>query len=892
MRLKNKRRYFLPLALVFTLSGLSFISCSKKSEVTEEGAGGGGFEISDQVGPGKSVACTATGVVGPQGTEITPVVDKTPYPYSYGSVHPPYINTVAFNGDFVATAVGSWVGAFNGTTPLGVGVDLKGGQVLALKFFEKDGTLSLIAGTMSNLQVCTVDKSNGVQADSCKVFDRVGGVNNVDVRDNNIYFTTLAGDFGSIGWDMMQSQSGCARLYYLASENPSAKTKTNFRAFRVSAGNSVVFVTRNNSGSAVPSLNTFIANMMDWTDAAYWRILDRETKLYSLNPADGKVTPLDFGNPAYQFHVDDLVAGPGGKIFASYWAPRVEDIELIRACKATPPGSNCGMQTPHADIVVAVLSYFLNTESGILTVDGTTVTPHNVTPFANFNAANGCPAEGLGQWLPTFPTLPPPVCARIPNFGLYFFNRLSTAGDSVYMRGITGYVRLKGDTLEEKSASTLPVPAGEPGSGLAFAFGANPTYSAAMGVFANIGSGGYASETATYGGTPMSLSTTALFSIYNDPTKLDMYLVGGGSHYAYVDYDSDTRSIDVLDQSKTVLYKLDYTDPNGATATLPHRDGNVSAQENPNSPGKDRFITWNPKYDPTPLNNVSNVAFYESDDPNPKFVASFPAPGIKLGSTPDRPVLLHGDFAFGVQNIDTSGTQKHRFAAAYVDWNQKKSVLSSYSYVELPNSSYVGLMNVDQSGDDYKIYVDDNQLNVHVISLHHNQSNYYNDPTKPNTDFFDAAPTPVMVSHSGAVGAAAGDGQVYFLDKDGNIQVYSASGGFVKTISKAIPLFQGESVMAGISTSYHGGKVFTTAAVAQGPTSPLPNGVRFNFNIIDVTNGANVISYDFNYFIIHLAGDKVYAGSYYNGSDVFDMSITPAQSSFQGSSINVGGGTP
>jgi hypothetical protein len=909
----NKLRFFFYFAMLLLLSGLTFLGCNKQSQQTGEGTGagliqgggtGGGTEGGTVGGTGggggggsNNVACGNTGVIGPQGTEITPAADKTPYPYSYGSVHSPIRNAVAMSGNFTASAIGSWATVSKGGTPLGKVFNLKGGQILVLKLVEKDGGVFLIAGTMSNLQVCTVDQSSGVQANTCKVFDRVGGVNSVDVGANDIYFTTLAGDFGSIGWDMMQSQSGCARLYYLASDNPSSKTNNHFRAFRIAAGNTVVFATRNNTGSAAFNLNTFIANLMDWEDFAFWRILDRETKLYSLNPNNGKVTPLDIGDAAYQYHVDDLVAGPGGKVFASYWAPRLDDIALISACKATAAGTPCGMQTPHADITYAVLAYFLNTKSGILSIDGNNVTPHEVPPFVTYNASNGCPAEGLGQWIPNFLAWPPPVCARIPNFGLYYMNRISTAGDSIYMRGITGYVRLQGNTLEDKSASTLLPPAGDPGAGVPFAFSANSIFSAVMGVFANATSVGYATEMATYGSSPMSLSTTAGPSMYSNPAKLDIYLIGGGSHYAYFDYDTETRAIDVLDPTKFTDFKRTFTPAVGQTSPLPYRVGYVAAQADPNNPGKDRLATWNPAFNPgSPSTQVNNVAFYESDDPNPKWVTTAPAPNITGNNTADRPIVLQDDFGFATSNtLDKNSNVTHNFMASYLDWKNKQTTLIFSSYVgDMPNGTF-GIIGVDHTGDDYKIYLQDDQMNVNVISLHYNSSNYYNspnDPTKANIDFFDVPPAPVTVQYKNAVGVAAGDGQVYFLDKDANLQVYNAAGNFIKQITHVIPLQQGESVAAGISSQYHKGKFFTTAVVLEGPTSPLPNGVRFNFNIIDVDNETNVVSYDFEYFLLHVAGDKLYAGSVYNGSDVFDMSMTPAQSSFQGTSINIGGGTP
>jgi hypothetical protein len=897
------KRFFFGVSAILLLSAVTFTGCKNKSQVGGEGAGGGiiqgggtGGGTSGGGGEEKSVACENTGVIGPQGTEITPAADKTPYPYSYGSVHSPLRNAVTMNGNFTASAIGSWATVSKGGTPIGKVFNLKGGQILVLKLVEKDGGVFLIAGTMSNLQVCAVDQNSGVQANNCKVFDRVGGVNSVDVGANDIYFTTLAGDFGSIGWDMMQSQSGCARLYYLASDHPSSKTNTNFRAFRVAAGNNVVFATRNNSGSAAFNLNTFIANFADWADFAFWRILDRETKLYSLNPGNGKVNPIDIGDPAYQYHVDDLVAGTGGKVFASYWAPRLDDIALISACKATAVGIPCGFQTPDADIVIAVLTYFLNTKSGILSIDGNNVTPHEIPPFLTYNAINGCPAEGIGQWIPHFLTWPPPVCARIPNYGLYYMNRLSTAGNSVYMRGITGYVRLEGNTLEDKSASTLLPPAGEPGAGVPFAFSANSVFSAVMGAFVNATAPGYATEMATYGTSPMSLSTTSGPTMYNNPAKLDIYLIGGGSHYAYVDYDTETRAIDVLDPTIFTDFKRTYTPAVGQTSTLPYRNGYVAAQADPNNPGKDRLATWNPAFNPgAPSSQLSNVAFYESDKSDPLWVTTLPAPNLAQGDI-NRPIILVDDFGFGSQNtLDKNSNVTHNFGATYIDWNNKKAVLSTNSYVANMPNYVTGFLGVDHTGDNYTIYLQDDALNVNVISLHYNSSNYYNspkDPTKANTDFFDVPPAPVTVQFKNAVGVAAGDGQVYFLDKDGNLQVYSAAGNFIKQITHVIPLQQGETAGAGISSQYHKGKFFTTAVIVEGPTSPLPNGVRFNFNIIDINNETNVVSYDMPYFLMHFAGDKLYAGSMYNGSDVFDMSITPAPSSFQGTSINIGGGTP
>lgn len=903
MNPKIYQKFFLPAMLLIIFVGLNISGCNKKSEVSEE-ITGAGLTTEEEAGPaaeGREVSCAATGVVGPQGTEISPEVQKTPYPYSYGSVHTVYVNAVSFSGDLMTAAVGSWVGVFKGGGQIGGPVNLKGGQVLAEKLVERDGAVFLIVGTMSNLQVCTVNDSTGVEADSCKVFDRVGGISGVDVGGNNIYFTTLAGDFGSIGLDMMQSQSGCVRLYYLASDHPSANTNTNFRAFRVAAGNKVVFATRNNSGSAAFTLNEFIANFMDWIDLNFLRVLDRETRLYSLNPANGKLTQLSLNDPAYQYHVDDLVVGPEGKVFASFWAPRVEDIELLRSCKATPPPTPCGPLTPHADFDIAAAAYFLNSKSGILALDGNNVTSHEVLPFANYNASNGCSAEGLGQWVSTFPAWPPPVCARIPNFGLYFFNRLSSAGDSVYMRGITGYLRLQGDNLEEKSAGNLPPPAGDPGAGIPLAFTANISQSAATGVFGNAALMGYAMESATYGGTPMNLVPTGSLNIYSDPSKLDMDLIGGGGHYAYVDWDKETRAIDVLDPAQVVDFSRNYTDSTTGNPTqLPYREGYVGAQEDPADPGKDRFMTWNPKYDNVnPSHSQSNVAFYESDDPNPKWVSTMDAPDIDSMNEVERPVILHGDFAFGVQNVrDSSNNETHRFGASYVDWAQKKEVFVTYSYIpDIPNGSR-GFIGIDQTGDDYTIYLLDYAFNVIVISLHHNADNYYNHPNDPayaQINFFDPPDqnNPYLtVSHPNAVGAWAGGGKIYFLDQDGNLQVYGADGGFLKTIPNAIPLKQDEKVGAAISTAYINGKLFTTVLILHGPAALIPNSVHFNFNVIDVDQESNFLSYDFNYFLLHAAGDKLYAGSYFNGSDVFDMSITPQPSDFQGTSIKVVGVTP
>lgn len=836
------------LSLTVTLSFLSAVylnGCSdKKSGDANSTLGQQGATAQNST----SVSCPSTGVVDTKGAESSTPVANLYRQYIGATPNTLYSNTGLGFKDYIAGNLGNWVGIAKGMAVLGKPVDLKGGQVLALKLVEHGG-LQLIAGTVSNLQVCPVNDASGIETDKCKVYDRVGGVSSVDVLGDNIYFATVSGDFGFIGFNALDTQTGCGRLLYSSAENVNTQTNTPSRAFRVAAGSdSVYFLARNNSGDSAFNLNSLAANLKDWLDSTKILAVSRETSLYRYVPGENSPTKVDLGDANYHYLMDDLVSGSDGKVYASYWAPRVEDVKAAQACVAVQPlPPICPGFTAATPLHIA-FAYFFNSKQGLLAVQGTEVKAFAADPAISINAENGCSADALAA--------SPPTCLRFPSVGLFFFNRIAALKDSIIMRGIFGYARLTGDSFEVKTG--IPLNADSPSLGFPFKAGATDTYAGANGFFFDFNPLclGCLIEKATFSGAnPMTVVAGAMAKVQSDAMGNNV-LLAGGHHSAYVFRQDTFKRIGLKDPSDDFEYPIPNVagDPYETAGLFP-----VAVQ------------LTNP-----PAEHDHVVAFRQHS--HDFFILSFADENAATFNTAKEvlepaftqvdysPVAYLDNFVFVLLNGKTVDPGGHRVKVYEVDWSANTATEKKFM---VGDGASQGILGVDKISSGYQVYVWAG-MNISVLTFPFDGTTW-GAPTKKNI------PNP-----STARGVTAGGENIYFILEDGTLNVTKADGSGDRTVPNAVDTAGGK-ISFSLGMSYVNGKV-VIPALLQTPNAPT----RAVTGYVDLNNETKNHTYPIPYLFGKSFGDKFFGGSFLNGIEAFDFSKEPVDT-FKGGSVDLGG---
>jgi len=420
--MRKKINYLIKFSsLILMMSLIGFYGCKAKQEAPVGEITQQGHKIE-----AVTLQCPEDGIVGPKGNAVN--ISKAPdlFAYSTGGRGGPFSNAVDAQGDNFVLNSGHQVQVYDNGIPVGDPFKSKSGQVLALKLLS--GGTQVAIGTMGNLQVCNVNLGSGEFSD-CKIYDAAGGFSSITELDGALYGTTIGGDVIRISLNDIANQSGCGVAFYAAADHYKELTKSPFRAFRIAAANgNIYWLTRTNRGSTAFTLNSFLASLMDWFDPSMERFIYRETKLYKFNPANVTVTEVTIPySDQYRYFMDDMTAGPEGRLFVSFWAPREQDIiELNNCTNFTNPAAPCLNGT---NTFFTVGAYMLNTISGMIQVppEGE-VQVHEVDPLLA-PLTKSCKAIDLST----------SSCFRIPSLGFYYLNRMAASGDAVTMRGLFGY---------------------------------------------------------------------------------------------------------------------------------------------------------------------------------------------------------------------------------------------------------------------------------------------------------------------------------------------------------------------------------------------------------------------------------------------------------------------
>jgi|GEM_PF-6295725 len=787
--IKEKNNLFLPLLSFLLLSTLA--ACGNKGAAPEGAPLGPAGEAGTA-----SLSCPSGSfkLVNPQKKNTTVATRKSLYS-QYTGHRGGYITTLAVleeNGQaFTAKNVqGSSLQVFKNDVAAGSVIDFKS-PILSAKIVHTSGesALTLFVGTLSNLQRISLDANTGAPQGNPSVFDAVGGVVSIDVLEKDVVVATLEGDVVKLSSSAVASQGGCATIHYQASTSMESDLNRPMKAFRVAvAGGKIYFLTRN-YGMQEESADSFFNFLGDIVNDPR-NFLKWKTQLKMLKD-DGSAADLPTALDNYRLTLAQDLTSNGDRVFYSFAAFPTREVDGLLNCINTP--ANCGGANPtQSEYLIAML---LNVNSGIMSYKDSTATgPFTVTPTLAINdSGQGCPAPiGTGG------------CIRIPNMGLFYKTVLSSSSNNyVYMRGLFGYARLKGNQVAAGpgsanlemvsgfSASPPPIGLGIPFKGMARGDGMElPGFLIKL-----LGGPGCTlcnTEKGTVSGAyPNPLALAASFADELKPDNL-VIPIGAGHSSAYtLNFANNSfKRNNLADPADDVEFKAPTEAGfNGTLAALP----TVLESDN----GLDRIIgIFKDGFH-------YSIATYESNDANPKYHSTPPdvlPPGLSLAMI--SPIAYQDDLVIIAFNYNVGLLKKHVIYIEKITWPNTFSLIG---LIDNQDDHVWGIRNVEKIGNHFKVYL---LTRGGVLSLKGVNVMNFDYDAVANTIAAQAS-NPMTIA--GLKGADGFSEKIYALLDTGDIKIYNANtGAEEKNISNPFGLASGQKVSFGFINA-RSGKIIATA---------------------------------------------------------------------------------